>query len=175
MPEKPIEELAVDLGDGLRVEWDTEAVTAFSRRDGEERAAQPWRLAGGPPDWKRWDSLRVLSATFEDGATLVAAALRPRKAKGHNADLVRGILARHGAPAALDELLVSMQFDGSGRLQRVNAEVYVEPDSVPVRASGDLIASTGEVTGDEAMEINALDMRMDGHAGFGTLDVLRRA
>ena len=56
----------------------------------------------------------------------------------------------------------------------INIEAYEGPDSVPVRVAGDRLASSSG-SDELVLEVNVLAVRMDGRAGFGTLDVMRPA
>jgi hypothetical protein len=60
-------------------------------------------------------------------------------------------------------------------MARINVEAYEGPDSVPVRASGDRLATSSGGDDDAKLEVNVLAMRMDGNAGFATVDVMRPA
>jgi hypothetical protein len=165
--------IAIDIGDGVEVEWDREALAALPSAPGGPPPERSWKLQGGRPDWRRWDSMRVLSAAFEDGALVAFAALRPARAKGHDADEATGLIVREGAPARFEDFLLSLQLDAESRLERLNVEAYLDTESVPLRLSGDV---AGRDTGEAdvgALERNVLEARMNGRAGVATLDVLR--
>src|SRR6478735_955189 len=86
--ERLVLELDPAGGPALRVEWDVDALrdlSATGRQPGAGEAPPAWRLEPGP-DWERVSALRLISATFDDGALLAVAALRPRGATGHAAD-----------------------------------------------------------------------------------------
>ena len=161
-------------GEGVRVEWDLDALAAMAAPSSDSTPAPPWSLASDPPDWERWESLRVVSAAFADGQMLALAALRPAGAMGHGEDVVGGVVVREAQPAAFDEVLLSTQYE-DGEVARVNVEAYEGPDSVPLRAAGDRLATSSGGDGGAALEVTVLSMRMSGQTGFGTVDVMRPA
>ena len=96
-------ELGPSGGALLRIEWDAEALRELSAtsHDPGGRDARPiWRLEQDP-DWDGASALRVISASFDDGALLGVAALRPREAAGHDADAVGAILVSPDGEVAL--------------------------------------------------------------------------
>ena len=169
---EPAAALAVDLDGGVRVEWAASKLAVFATPGTDTVPERPWELAGTAPDWKRWSSMRILSAAFEDGALVTFAALRPRKATGHDEDSAEARLVREGAPARFEDFLFSAQFDGAGELRRVNVEAWLEEDAVPMRLSGDVVARETGGIGPDALEVNLLQAHLSGKAGFATLDVL---
>ena len=159
----------VELEGGVRVAWDAETLAALSSSPPDASPEPAWRLDGTPPDWKRWSSMTILSAAFADGALVAFAALRPRKAKGHDEDRAASFLVREGAPHRFADFLISMQRDGAGELRRVNVEAYLDEDGAPLRLSGDVIARERPA---DSREVNVLDARLSGSSGFGTVEVL---
>jgi hypothetical protein len=157
------------------VVWDVAALAALAPPDAEAAPQVPWQLADGHPDWERWESLRVLSAAFEEGSMLAFAALRPRNAGGHDEDVLRAVLVRDGAESSFEDVLVSMQFDAAGALGRLNVEAYAGADAVPLRASGNVVSRRSGQLDTGSLEVNVLEMRMDGHRGPATVDILRPA
>ena len=80
--------LAIGAGEAeLQVEWDLDAIT---RQAGQE-GAPSWRLAQ-KLDWTGIESLRLLSASFEDESVLCLAALRPTGVNGHGDESVSAIV-----------------------------------------------------------------------------------
>ena len=164
----------VALDGGVRVEWDAARLAGFAAPAPDAVPERPWQLASAMPDWSRWDSMRILSAAFEDGALVAAAALRPRKAKGHDEDRAASLLVRDGAAHPFESFLVSVQRDGAGELRRVNVEAYLDEDGVPLRLTGDVIARESGGTGADSLDVNILAASLSGSPGFATLDVLKQ-
>jgi hypothetical protein len=121
-------------GAGARVEWAPDALRALA---GVEDPASAWRLEA-EPDWSAIESLRVVSAAFEDGRLLALAAARPAGAAGHDAQRPVGVLVEpDGELVELAEALLSTEYDSSGAPARIGLELYTDPDSVPLRVAAD--------------------------------------
>ena len=117
------------MGPPLRIEWDVEALRELSaapRHPGTAEARPTWRLER-EPDWEGASALRVISASFDDGALLGVAALRPRGAAGHDADAVGAVLVSpEGEVARAHEALLSTEYGPDGRARRLGLELYEE-------------------------------------------------
>jgi hypothetical protein len=160
-------ELGPAGGPALRVEWDVEALRELSATPcqpatGEARAT--WRLERGP-DWERVSALRVISASFDDGALLAVAALRPRGAAGHDADAVGAVLvSAQGEMAQLHDTLLSTEYGPDGRARRLGLELYEGSTGPPIRIVADRVADAHQGAGGEQ---TALRLRMEGIPGSG--------
>lgn len=170
------ERLAVELGpaDGstLRVEWDVEALRELNatQRDPDAAEARPiWRL-DAEPDWDRAGALRVISASFDDGALLAVAAVRPAGAEGHDAEAIGAVLvAPEGETTQLQDALVSTEYGPDGRARRLGLELYEDPTDPPVRVVADRVAQAREGAGGER---TALRLRMEGTSGSGLYELM---
>jgi hypothetical protein len=151
----------------LRIEWDLEALRSLSvaSRDPGVRGDQPpWRL-DTEPNWGNASALRVISASFDDGAVLAVAALRPREAAGHDADAVGAVLvSAQGEVTRPPEALLSTEYGPDGKARRLGLELYEEPTEPPVRVVADRLAEAGRGAGGER---TALRLRMEGTPGTG--------
>jgi hypothetical protein len=167
-------ELGPAGGPALRVEWSVEALRELSaapRQPGTAEARPPWRLAR-ELDWERGSALRVISASFDDGALLAVAALRPRGAAGHDADAVGAVLVSpQGEVAQLHDALLSTEYGPDGGARRLGLELYEESTGPPIRVVADRVADARQGAGGEQ---TALRLRMEGTPGTG-LHELRRA
>jgi hypothetical protein len=145
-----------ELGPGLRLTWEPDAGTG-----------RPWRL-DGELDWGAVDSLRVVSATLDDGTVLGAAALRPAEASDHGGDLVAATILRPDAePEPIEEALLSTEYGPDGAPRRLGLELWPPADGVPVRVAADVGGGDGP---DGAL---ALTVRSGGHTGTGSLHIVR--
>src|SRR3954447_18677775 len=150
-------------GSALRIDWDVDAL----REPGAGEA--PWRLEPGP-DWERASALRLISATFDDGALLAVAALRPRGAAGHDADAIGAIIVSpEGEVTRPREALLSTEYGPDGRARRLGLELYEEAGGPPVRIVADCINDAREGAGDER---TALALRMEGTPGTGVHELI---
>ncbi|MEK6327937.1 MAG: hypothetical protein AABM66_10530 [Actinomycetota bacterium] len=167
--------LVLDLGSfrgpAVRIEWDVEALRELSANKphpGADGARPTWRLEHGP-DWDRAGALRVISASFDDGALLAVAALRPREAVGHDAEEVGAVLVSpQGEATKLHEAFLSTEYGPDGRARRLGLELYEEPTEPPVRVVADRIAEARQRIGGEQ---TALRLRMDGTPGAGLYEL----
>jgi hypothetical protein len=159
-------DLAVDI-DGVRVAWDEDAL-----RDLAAGASDPaWRL-DGEPDWGALESLRVVSAAFEDGSLLALAAPRPAGAGGHDAHPRALLLQPNGEVVEMTEALLSTQYDADGAPSRIGMELYRAPDALPMRVAADRRAPAQVADGAER---TAMAFRMEGFQGAGVFERISRS
>jgi hypothetical protein len=159
--------VVLDVGNGARVEWETDALRMLEAGESAEPA---WRL-DGKLDWDRVESLRLVAAAFENGRLLALAAVRPTGAKGHD-QLPRGALVQPtGEVVELAETLLSTEYDADGAPSRIGLELYPELGSVPLRVAGDRRSPTVTHGGIEA---TVMSFRMDGVSGSGTFERVSR-
>lgn len=146
--------------DGVAVEVDLAAPAAG------EAAIDPAVLRSNL-DGEHWGLARALSASFDDGLAIAVLALRPTGAGGHGEESVAAILTRGEEATAVDEALLSVEYDPDGAPRRVGLELYESPDALPMRIAGDR-AAAASAPGDTAFE-----MRHGGVPGRGRLTVVR--
>jgi hypothetical protein len=165
-------ELGPAGGPALRVEWDVEALREMSgapRQPGTGEARPTWRLER-EPDWERASALRVISASFDDGALLAVAALRPRGAAGHDADAVGAVLvSAQGDVAQLHDALLSAEYGPDGRARRLGLELYEDPTGPPIRIVADRVADARQGPDGEQ---TALMIKMEGIPGAGLHELM---
>jgi hypothetical protein len=132
----------------------------------EERG---WQI-DSRPDWSRLEGIRLVSAVFEDGATLGVAAVRPRGARGHGDDAVAATFVdADGLRIATSEALVSVEYDAAGLPRRLGVELWPDQDSPPIRVAADRDAANAGADAPMAMAF-----RVDGVAGSGTYQTIRQ-
>jgi hypothetical protein len=163
--------LGVDLGD-VRVEWDRDGLEALADAD-----VEPTRLTRveGDVDSARHELLRVISVGLDDGTVLGVASLRPAGAAGHGDETTRAVLARpESEPVAVDEALISTEYDRAGLIRRVGAELWTGSEAGPLRLAAD--RSSGPAAGDDDPgDATELDARLDGAEGRGIYEIRRPA
>jgi hypothetical protein len=159
-------------GPTIRVEWDATVLRELNARpgDADDTEAPPtWRLET-EPDTDSAGILRVISASFDDGALLAVAALRPPGAGGHDADAVGAILVSpEGEATELHHALLSTEYGPDGRARRVGLELYEDPADPPTRVVGDRVA---EARQGARSEQTALRLRMEGTSGTGVHELV---
>lgn len=155
--------------DGPRVEWTPEDLRALAR-GGDGAPARAWHLEG-EPDWNAIESLRLVSAAFEDGRLLALVAAQPAGAEGHGEARVRAALVEpEGEVIELAEATLSVQYDARGAPSRIGLELYADPEAVPLRVAADRQDESRETA--EAGEATAMTFRMEGAQGSGLFELV---
>ncbi len=168
----PVTIQGLAAGESLRLAWDR--AVAASLRDEPEGRRSAWRL-DGELDWQRAESLRLVHAVFENGRALAIAALRPQEAAGHDGDSVAAHFEESGEPLVLSEALLSTEYDADGLPRRIGVELWVEPDSPPLRVAADREGPV-ELDGDGIRRQTArMAFRLEGAGGVGAYEILRPA
>jgi len=159
-------------------------VTGVARR-GEQRVrvdclgqrGHQW----GAPDWEQLVLARTVSAWFADGPGVTLTSVRPAGAPGHGVETVSACLLDGETVTAIAEPLLSTTLDGDGRQRRASLELWEQPEDrergrwVAHRAAGEAVCGTTLDLGRLRLECAFFQWRMEGRAGVGRYDVLRRA
>lgn len=164
------DELTLEIAQGIRLGWDSGAVAALTREAPPQRRV--WRAdrALAP----RYDMLRVLSGALADGGLVLVAAARPAAAEGHDADAIAALVVDpDGRPQAIDEVLLSTQYDRDGAVRRVGLELYPPDADFPLRAAGDSERTGAYDEGQDRTDWAALALRFDGRSGTALFEVVR--
>jgi hypothetical protein len=160
--------IGVELGGGeaARLRW-----TPRAADDGNGAAPpSPWEL-DSEPDWRRIDTVRLVSALFEDGGALGVAVVRPTGARAHDQDVaVARRVDAEGEQTEISEALLSVEYDARGIPRRLGLELWTEPDSAPLRVAADRAGEPASRSGREAIPMR---FRLEGTAGAGLYEVLR--
>jgi len=127
-----------------------------------------------PPSWSEVDAVRTLACVFEPGLAVLALARRPRGARGHGDERVRGWLIRDGAPLAVEDTRISTVYDGDGRQRTAGLELWLPGEDFPRRVSG--AARAGASLTLEGLRVHAavFGWRMEGRDGVGAYDIIVR-
>jgi len=165
--------IALDIFPGdARVEWQRDGLSALAGPDAQARMEAGWRL-DGEPDWEAIESLRLISAAFEDGRMLALVTTRPTRADGHDEAYVRGALVQaNGEVVELAEALLSIEYDAGGTPARIGLELYTYPEAIPLRVAADRSADRADQ--DESPHAIAMSFRLEGSQGAGLLELVSR-
>jgi hypothetical protein len=125
----------------------------------------------GEIDFSRYASLREISAWFEPGDGLALAALRPRRSKGQEADLVSAAVLDSEHSGAVEDPRLSTTYTAEGWPARASLELWLAGDDDQQL----LRRVSGEAAGSQvASERGNLDVRAGlfrwytrGHEGAG--------
>jgi hypothetical protein len=145
--------------------------------DGRGQRGHSW----GTPDWGRIALARTVGAWLDDDLTVSLTAIRPAGARHHEDEEVAAtILDRDPdssdprATVVVDPRL-STTYDKDGRQRTAGLELFVDEESMPRRAAGELLCGTTLDLGRLRLHCAFFRWRMEGRAGVGRYDVLARA
>jgi hypothetical protein len=128
------------------------------------------------PDWGRVGSARTLGAWLEDGTGVAAVAVRPAGATDHEDEASWAALLSSAGSLQVDATRLSTTYDDGGRQRRAGLELWVgAEDAYPRRATGEAVCGSTLDLGDLRLDCTFMRWRVDGRAGLGRYDVLRRA
>jgi hypothetical protein len=140
--------------------------------DGTGQRGHEW----GTHDWTRLDGIHTVSGWMEDGASFAVTAARPAGAEGHDADERWGALLGPTAVATIADARLSTTYDAAGHQRRAGLELWIDAESeYPRRAAGTALCGSTLELGQLRLECAFMRWTMDGIAGVGRYDVLRRA
>jgi hypothetical protein len=136
----------------------------------------------GAPDWDRIVLARTISAWAGEDLAVAVTAVRGVKAKSHadeaHAAAIFTAPRDGGDGLALvidpDDTRVSTTYDAEGRQRRAGLEIYEDADGYPHRAAGDVVCGTSLDLGRLRLECSFFRWQLDGRAGIGRYDILRR-
>jgi hypothetical protein len=141
--------------------------------DGLGQRGRSWGVA----DWKGLSLVRTVSAWMgaEQGG-IVLSALRPQKAKGHDAETVWAAVIERGDPIEVSDPRLSTTYDGDGHQRRAGLELWLsdEEDHYPVRAAGEVLCGSSIDLGALQLDLAFMRWHADGAEGVGRYDVLRK-
>jgi hypothetical protein len=164
-------EQAVHVTGGATAGGERIAVDALGQR------GRSW----GAPDWDKISLARTVGAWLQGELTVSLTAIRPGRAAHHDEELIAAtILDRDpesGAPraSAVVEPRLSTTYDANGRQAAAGLELFVDEESVPRRAAGQVRCRTTVDLGRLRLHCAFFRWRMEGRAGVGRYDVLERA
>jgi hypothetical protein len=129
----------------------------------------------GAPDWTRLSEARTVAAWFGEDLGIAMSAVRPERAAGHDEDATWAALIS-GEPLRVAEPRLSTTYDAAGRQRRAGLELWMSDDEAyPQRISGEVHCGSTLDLGQLRLECAFFTWTMDGRAGVGRYDVLRRA
>ena len=145
--------------------------------DGLGQRGHSW----GAPDWDRIALARTVAVWLGDDMAVALTAIRPAGAEHHEDERVAAtILDRDPDSGAARASVVvdprlSTTYDGDGRQRAAGLELFVDDESFPRRAAGEVLCGTTLDLGRLRLQCAFFRWRMEGRTGVGRYDVLRRA
>ena len=145
--------------------------------DGRGQRGHSW----GAPDWDRILLARTVGAWLDDDLSVALTAIRPSGAKHHEDERIAAtILDRdpesgEARATAVVEPRLSTTYDAEGRQTAAGLELFVDEESFPRRAAGEVRCGTTLDLGRLQLHCAFFTWRMEGRTGVGRYDVLARA
>ena len=125
----------------------------------------------GDGDFDKFESIRDVCAWFDPMHGFSLVAMRPRKSRGQDSDVVSAVALEPEGPLAIDDPRLSTTYAADGRPLRVGLELWIsadddDEDQYPRRASGETFggAATGHVG---RFDVLAQFVRWDSRYGDG--------
>jgi hypothetical protein len=131
------------------------------------------RLAvhAGAGELDKFESVRDVCAWFDPTHGLSLVAMRPRKSRGQESDVVSAVALEPEGPLAIDDPRLSTTYAGDGRPLRVGLELWIsvgddDEEQFPRRATGETVgvAATGRLG---RFDVVAQFVRWDSRYGDG--------
>ncbi|MEA2196188.1 MAG: hypothetical protein QOJ25_239 [Solirubrobacteraceae bacterium] len=138
--------------------------------DGAGQIAQ----RAGVPDGKRFSALRAVSGWFGEAEGLAVLAARPRRARGHDTELLAAALIEGGVAVPVTEPRLSSTYGADGVPVRVGLELWLgeeDTEQYPRRAAGESIGRS--LACDGSLRSQLLRWRMRGRQGTGVYELLQ--
>ena len=126
----------------------------------------------GAPDGKRFDAMRTVSAWFGEADGLAVLAARPRKARGHDAELLSALLVENGVAIHVEDPRLSTTYSAAGVPMRLGLELWIQDEAgeqYPRRAAGEALGQAA-VSEDPPLRSELVRMRMRGRRGVGVYE-----
>ena len=129
----------------------------------------------GAPSWDEVDSLRSISALFDDRHAFLAIGRRPRGALGHDAEQTAAWLLNDGEAVAIEDARISTVYDGEGRQRSAGLELWLADEDHAVRGSGTVVAGSSLQL--EAADVHAaiFRWRIGDREGAGAYELMTRS
>jgi hypothetical protein len=129
----------------------------------------------GNPDWDRIALTRAVGAWFDDGSGLVLGTVRSAGAQHHADEAAWAASLSPDGTRDVDEVRLSTTTDGAQRQIRAGLELWLEKnDDYPHRGTGEVLAGSTLELGALRLDVAFFRWHVEGRAGIGRYDVIRR-
>lgn len=127
------------------------------------------------PSWDEVDSLRSISALFDERHAFLAIGRRPRGALGHDAEQTTAWLLNDGEAVTVEDARISTVYDGEGRQRSAGLELWLADEDHAVRGSGTVVAGSSLQL--EAADVHAaiFRWRIGDREGAGAYELMTRS
>jgi hypothetical protein len=183
--------LVAPAGDAVAVQTQADGLEGWDQlcrvsgrfeREGTEYAVECLGLRtwwSAAVDVERYESIRAVAAWFEPDEALTVTAFRPRKAKGHDHDLLAAAVIAPDVSATVEDPRLSTTYHGEGWPARAGLELWLageEPEQqYPRRASGEATGARVEaLAGALELRVEPFRWHSRGRDGAGVYLLARR-
>jgi hypothetical protein len=128
----------------------------------------------GDADWERIDLARTVCA-WTDGACAALTAIRPAGAADHASEATWAAVWEPEGVLAVDDGRLSTTYDAEGHARRAGFELWPRDAEWPRRAAGEVLCGSSLELGSLRLDCAFFQWRLEGRAGVGRYDILRRA
>lgn len=154
-----------------RVRGTIRAAGRVQRFDGLGQRGHAW----GDADWDRIELARTVTAWTEAGCAALTA-IRPAGARDHAEEATWGALWEPEAGLLeVEDGRLSTTYDADGHARRAGLELWAAGAEWPRRAAGELLCGSSLDLGSLRLDCAFFRWHLDGRAGVGRYDILRRA
>jgi hypothetical protein len=150
------------------------------RAGGREQAIDALGQRGrawGDPDWEQIELARTVTA-WTDGASAALTAIRPDGAAHHAEEATWAALWEPEQLLEIEEGRLSTTYDADGHARRAGLELWPAGDTGeewPRRGAGEVLCGSSLDLGSLRLDCAFLRWHLEGRAGVGRYDILRRA
>jgi len=138
--------------------------------DGLGQRGHSW----GGADWERIELARTVTA-WTNGASATLTAIRPAGVQDHAAEATWAALWEPQAVLAVEHGRLSTTYDSDGHTRRAGLELWVVGAEWPRRAAGEVLCGSSLELGALRLDCSFFGWHLDGQAGVGRYDIVRRA
>jgi hypothetical protein len=153
-------------------------VRGAMRAGGRERPVRGLGQRGhswGNPDWDKIALTRAVGAWFDDGSGLVLGTVRSAGAQHHADEAAWAASLSPDGTRDVDEVRLSTTTDGAQRQIRAGLELWLDKnDDYPHRGTGEVLAGSTLELGALRLDVAFFSWHVEGRAGVGRYDVIRR-
>jgi len=133
--------------------------------------------AWGDADWERIELARTVTA-WTDSASAALTAIRPAGAAHHADEATWAALWEPDGLVDVEDARLSTTYDADGHARRAGLELWPADDDgeqVPRRGAGEVLCGSSLDLGTLRLDCAFFRWHLEGQAGVGRYDILRRA
>jgi hypothetical protein len=130
--------------------------------------------AWGDADWERIELARTVTAWTDSGCAALTA-VRPVGASNHAQEATWAALWEPEGVKPVDDGRLSTTYDADGHTRRAGLELWAPDAEWPRRAAGEVLCGSSLELGALRLDCSFFQWRLEGHAGVGRYDIVRRA